>query len=52
MQLKKQHRPDYWQQQRDIGLEWVKQLTEQGAHIIVTGRRIDALNETKRKFPN
>ncbi len=35
-----------------IGLELVKQLTEQGAHIIVTGRSIDALKETKRKFPN
>lgn len=35
-----------------IGLEFVKQLTEQGASIIVTGRQLDALNETKKKFPN
>jgi uncharacterized oxidoreductase len=35
-----------------IGLEFVKQLTEQGARIIVTGRQLDALNETKKKFPN
>jgi uncharacterized oxidoreductase len=35
-----------------IGLEFVKQLTEQGAKIIVTGRNLDALNETKKKFPN
>lgn len=34
-----------------IGLELVKQLTGQGATIIVTGRSIDALNETKKKFP-
>lgn len=34
-----------------IGLELVKQLTEIGAKIIVTGRRLDALNETKRQFP-
>jgi uncharacterized oxidoreductase len=34
-----------------IGLEFVKQLTEQGAIIIVTGRNPDALNETKKKFP-
>lgn len=34
-----------------IGLEFVKQLTEQGANIIVTGRNLDALNETKKKFP-
>lgn len=34
-----------------IGLEFVKQLTEQGAKIIVTGRRLDALNETKKRFP-
>jgi uncharacterized oxidoreductase len=34
-----------------IGLELVKQLTEQGANIIVTGRKLDALNETKKKFP-
>lgn len=35
-----------------IGLELVKQLTEQGANIIVTGRKLDALNETKKKYPN
>ncbi len=34
-----------------IGLELVKQLTEIGAKIIVTGRKLDALNETKRLFP-
>lgn len=34
-----------------IGLELVKQLTEQGANIIVTGRNLDALNETKKQFP-
>lgn len=35
-----------------IGLEFVKQLTEQGAHLIVTGRNLDALHETKKKYPN
>ena len=34
-----------------IGLELVKQLTEQGATIIITGRKLDSLNETKRMFP-
>lgn len=34
-----------------IGLEFVKQLTRQGANIIVTGRSLDALTETKKKFP-
>lgn len=34
-----------------IGLELVKQLTEKGANIIVTGRNLDALNETKKQFP-
>lgn len=34
-----------------IGLELVKQLAEQGARIIVTGRSIEALNDTKRMFP-
>jgi len=34
-----------------IGLELVKQLTEQGSNIIVTGRNLDALNETKKRFP-
>lgn len=35
-----------------IGLEFVKQLTELGANIIVTGRKLGALNETKKAFPN
>ncbi|SFD66891.1 SDR family oxidoreductase [Flavobacterium phragmitis] len=35
-----------------IGLEFVKQLTEIGATIIVTGRKQDALDETKKQFPN
>lgn len=35
-----------------IGLELVKQLTEEGATVIVTGRKLEALNETKNKFPN
>ncbi len=34
-----------------LGLEFVKQLTEHGANVIVTGRKLDALNETKKKFP-
>ncbi|WP_129713827.1 SDR family oxidoreductase [Pedobacter sp. SYP-B3415] len=34
-----------------IGLELVKQLTAQGATLIVTGRRADALNDTKKMFP-
>jgi uncharacterized oxidoreductase len=34
-----------------IGLEFVKQLIEQGAKIIVTGRNPDTLNATKRRFP-
>jgi len=34
-----------------IGLELVKQLFQLGATIIVTGRNLDALNETKKKFP-
>jgi len=34
-----------------IGLELVKQLTQQGSTIIVTGRKQDALNDTKRRFP-
>lgn len=33
-----------------IGLELVKQLTQQGSTIIVTGRKKEALNETKRRF--
>ncbi|MGV3546954.1 MAG: SDR family NAD(P)-dependent oxidoreductase, partial [Pedobacter sp.] len=35
-----------------IGLEMVKQLTEQGATIIVTGRNQEALNKTKEQYPN
>lgn len=35
-----------------IGLELVKQLTAQGANIIVTGRNLEALNETKKQFPH
>lgn len=35
-----------------IGLEFVKQLTQQGAHIIVTGRNTDKLNQAKAQFPN
>ncbi|WP_084332106.1 SDR family NAD(P)-dependent oxidoreductase [Runella limosa] len=35
-----------------IGLEFVKQLTKLGSTIIVTGRKLDALNETKKQFPN
>jgi uncharacterized oxidoreductase len=34
-----------------IGLEFVKQLTAQGANIIVTGRKLDKLKETKKQFP-
>ncbi|RIV23903.1 SDR family NAD(P)-dependent oxidoreductase [Fibrisoma montanum] len=34
-----------------IGLELVKQLSEQGATIIVTGRNRDALRQTKEQFP-
>lgn len=35
-----------------IGLELVRQLTKQGATILITGRKLDALNETKKQFPN
>lgn len=35
-----------------IGLELAKQLSLQGAEIIITGRNLTALNETKKKFPN
>jgi uncharacterized oxidoreductase len=35
-----------------IGLELVKQLTEQGAKIIITGRNMDALNNAWKHFPN
>lgn len=34
-----------------IGLELVRQLTEQGSKIIVTGRKQEALNDTKKRFP-
>lgn len=34
-----------------MGLEFVKQLTGIGATVIVTGRKSDALNETKKQFP-
>lgn len=34
-----------------IGLELLKQLTDQGANIIITGRNLSALKETKNKFP-
>ncbi|PTB95563.1 short-chain dehydrogenase [Marivirga lumbricoides] len=34
-----------------IGLEFVKQLTEKGANIIVTGRSLEKLRETKKTFP-
>jgi len=34
-----------------IGLELVKQLTEQGANILITGRHADALKKTKAMFP-
>ncbi len=35
-----------------IGLEFVRQLTVKGANIIVTGRSIEALNKTKKQFPD
>jgi len=34
-----------------IGLEFVKQLTRQGSKIIITGRNLESLRETKKKFP-
>ncbi len=34
-----------------MGLEFVKQLTKIGATVIVTGRKLEALNETKKQFP-
>jgi len=34
-----------------IGLELVRQLTEQGSRIIVTGRKQETLNDTQRRFP-
>ena len=35
-----------------IGLEFVNQLTQQGATIIITGRNADKLNQVKAQFPN
>jgi uncharacterized oxidoreductase len=35
-----------------IGLELVRQLAGHGSTIIVTGRKQEALNDTKRRFPN
>ncbi|KGE13819.1 SDR family oxidoreductase [Sphingobacterium deserti] len=35
-----------------LGLEFVRQLTKIGAKVIVTGRKLEALNETKKEFPN
>lgn len=35
-----------------IGLEFVKQLAECGSKIIVTGRDVNALQETKKQFPD
>lgn len=35
-----------------MGLEFVKQLTKIGANVIVTGRSLEALYETKKQFPN
>jgi uncharacterized oxidoreductase len=35
-----------------IGLELVKQLTELGSQIIITGRDQDKLTEAQRQFPN
>ena len=34
-----------------IGLEFVKQLTDQGAKVIVTGRNQETLDNTKKLFP-
>lgn len=34
-----------------IGLEFAKQLMEQGANVIVTGRDRDKLDSTKKRFP-
>ncbi|MDF7813898.1 SDR family NAD(P)-dependent oxidoreductase [Hymenobacter sp. YC55] len=34
-----------------IGLELVKQLSEQGVTLIVTGRSLDALHKTQKQFP-
>ncbi|MCH7396383.1 SDR family NAD(P)-dependent oxidoreductase [Belliella sp. DSM 107340] len=35
-----------------LGLEFVKQLSEYGANIIITGRNQKALDDTKKKFTN
>lgn len=35
-----------------MGLEMVKQFTQVGATVIVTGRKQDALNETKKLYPS
>lgn len=35
-----------------LGLEFVKQLTALGANVIVTGRKMDALNEAQKLYPN
>ena len=35
-----------------IGLEFAKQLVQQGATVIITGRNLTKLQETKNKFPN
>lgn len=35
-----------------IGLELLKQLSQIGANIIITGRNAASLNETKKQFPN
>ncbi|WP_026994938.1 SDR family oxidoreductase [Flectobacillus major] len=35
-----------------IGLAFVKQLTELGANIIVTGRSLEALRQTQQQFPS
>jgi uncharacterized oxidoreductase len=34
-----------------IGLEFARQLLDQGANVIVTGRDPDKLNSTKKRFP-
>jgi uncharacterized oxidoreductase len=34
-----------------LGLELVKQLTQQGANIIITGRKLEALHKAQKQFP-
>lgn len=34
-----------------IGLEFAKQLLQYGANVIVTGRNLDKLNQTKKQYP-